>query len=84
MWTFTLLPWVQDKFVYDCKSQLGGYVDANSYVPNGYWYMFWAEWLAGAQRTFLSKIKQPSRVMLIREGTEDWVLGELGVPGARA
>ena len=70
-WPTTLMPWTGDENVYNCRTQLGGLDRHNSYVANGYYWGFWAQWLPGAQPTFLNTLKQPSNWAMIVENTED-------------
>ena len=80
LWPGTLLPWTQDEDIYDCKARLGGLPEHNSYVANGYFWGFWAAWLGGAKPTFINKVKNPQRLALITENTEDWEVGRRGTP----
>ena len=84
-WCQILLPWVEDYQIYDCPVHLGGYTDNNSYMANGSAWGFW--WVGGntnGKPTFLATVKQPSRLCLIHEDTEDWELGNRGTaPGSR-
>ena len=77
-WPETLLPWVSDRYIFDCKTRVSGYLDNNSYVANGFCWGFWAQWRAGTAPTNMQTVHQPSRLMLFREDTEDFELSRRG------
>ena len=79
-WPETLLPWVSDRYIFDCKTRVSGYLDNNSYVANGFCWGFWAQWRAGTAPTNMQTVHQPSRLMWVREHTEDFELSRRGVP----
>ena len=77
-WPKILLPWIGDENAYyDPKSYLPG--RNVTYRPNGWWWMFIAEWAPGPEPTSINSIKTPSKLVLIREDVEDLVLAERGI-----
>ena len=71
-WPARILPWVQDRNVFDCPQHLGGKDDWNTYVANGGPFMFYYKTATRGAPTTINSIKSPSRVFMIRESTEDW------------
>ena len=78
-WCDILMPWVgNNENAFNCpirifpKNALNYHV---SYCPNGHQWLFYAEWgfpVRGKPTNVSASVKNPSRLMLMREDMEDW------------
>jgi len=77
-WCDTLMPWVdKNENVYDCPINFvdkGKQTDLHvSYCPNGFQWLFYAGWhYSRGAPTNVYAVKSPSKLMMMREDTEDW------------
>ena len=88
-WTNILLPWINDDDLYKCPT--ARFPNNNVvYCPNGHNWLFWSAWGQSSGRglpTNIHQLKTPSRLMLMREDTEDIAIFNRGLnpwpwPGA--
>jgi prepilin-type N-terminal cleavage/methylation domain-containing protein len=85
-WADTMMPWVgDDEDAYFCpihffpKRRSGHFGYYISYCPNGHQWLFYAEWGAHwtpprGLPTNLNAVRNPEKLMLMREDMEDWGL----------
>ena len=76
-WPRTLLPWVTNEKVYECPVRI--FDQHIAYCPNGLMWLFWAAWNPSRGKpTNFNSIKSASRVVLMREDTEDFGMVQHG------
>lgn len=78
-WCDTMMPWMgSNENAFDCPIRFYPKNAAEfhiSYCPNGHQWLFWAAWDASrGQPTNVHAVKNPSKLMLMREDMEDWGL----------
>ena len=75
LWTYTLLPWInRDRDLYFCPIKIYEGQGHVQYCPNGSLWLVWDVIGGRGDPSNLNAVKTPSRLVTLREDTEDWAL----------